>query len=438
MPLLLGFDFGTSYLKAGLFDPAGELRGLGRVGVPVEGTTAGTRELMTETFWRLARAALDEALRQAGASPTDIVGVSYASQANTFLLLDAAGAELTPLIVWSDRRAEVAPGDAAFAASEVFQRAVGFRDLAPESAVTKCRWWQRERREEWARARGFMTLSDYFTWALTGEMAGDASTAALLGLYHLGERRWWPEALRHFGLAELQLATPRAPGTACGATSGAARARLGLPAGIPFAVGALDHHAAAIGAGVGTLADASLSTGTVLAALCLVPEVAPIRGCLHGPHFDGAQYYRLAFDPRGAGELEKFQREHAPARTLDQLIQAALDGVSPAVAPTDPETRQRRQVRAILDRIAGAQRELLHAILPSGKALRAVAVTGGGARNAAWLEHTARTVGVSVIASTAAERGCLGAAIFAAGAAKIHPSPAAAARAMVRGRENRV
>ncbi len=432
MPLLLGFDFGTSYFKAGLFDPAGALCGLGRMAVPVEGAPAATRELPTETFWRLAREALDEALRQAGARTADIAGVSYASQANTFLLLDDAGAELTPLIVWSDRRAEVAPGDAAFSSTDVFQRAVGFRDLAPESAVTKCRWWQRERRAEWGRARRLMTLSDYFTWAITGETAGDASTAALLGLYHLGERRWWPAALQHFGFAELQLVTPRAPGMACGATSDAARARLGLPAGIPVAVGALDHHAAAIGAGVGTLADASLSTGTVLAALCLVPEVEPIRGCFHGPHSDGAQYYRLAFDPRGAGELEKFQREHAPARSLDQLIDAALRDASRAIAPSEAEALERRHVRAILDHITAAQRALLHAILPAGKALRAVAVTGGGARNAAWLEHTARALGVPVIASTAAERACLGAAVFAAGAAKILPSLTAAGRAMVR------
>ena len=46
---------------------------------------------------------------------------------------------------------------------------------------------------------------------------------------------------------------------------------LNLPAGIPFAVGALDHHAAALGSGMGDLADASLSIGTVLAALVPIP-----------------------------------------------------------------------------------------------------------------------------------------------------------------------
>ena len=431
MPLLLGFDFGTSYFKVGLFDPTGALRGLGRVAVAAGGAPAGRRELPTATFWRLAREALDEALRQAGAERADIAGVSYSSQANTFLLLDESGAEVTPLILWNDRRAEVTPGDAAFSSTDAFHRAVGFRDLAPESAVTKCRWWQAERPAEWRRARRFMTLSDYFTWVITGEAAGDASTAALLGFYHLGERRWWPAALQHFGLAGLQLAAPHAPGSACGATAAGAMARLGLPAGIPFAVGALDHHAAAIGAGVDTRADASLSTGTVLAALCLVAEVAPIRGAFHGPHVDGARYYRLAFDPRGAVELEEFQRQHAPGRTVEELIRAALTDAAATATPGATDAQERRPVRALLERIAVAQGDLLHAILPAGAGVRAVAATGGGARSAAWLHHTAGVLGVPVIAPASVERACLGAAIFAAAAAKIHPNLAAAARAMV-------
>jgi sugar (pentulose or hexulose) kinase len=431
MPLLLGFDFGTSYFKVGLFDSAGRLHGLGRVAVNVEVAPGGRRELATATFWQLVRQALDEALRQASARPVDVAGVSYASQANTFLLLDDAGAELTPLILWNDRRAEVLPPDAAFSSTDAFQRAVGFRDVAPESAVTKCRWWQRERRAEWRRARRFMTLSDYFTWTMTGLAAGDASTAALLGMYHLGERRWWSAALEHFEVAGLQLATPLTPGSACGTTTAEAMVRLGLPPQIPFAVGALDHHAAAIGAGVGTFADASLSTGTVLAALSFVAEVEPVRGCFHGSHVDGTRYYRLAFDPRGAGELEEFQRQHAPSRTLEQLVHAALGDDPPTIAPGARDASERREVRTILNRIAAAQRELLHAILPAGQTLRAVAASGGGARNAAWLDHTARLLGVEIIPPTSAERACLGAAIFAAAAAKIHPSVAAAMDAMI-------
>lgn len=101
---------------------------------------------------------------------------------------------------------------------------------------------------------------------------------------------------------------------------------------------------------MGTYADASLSTGTVLGAVCLVAAVEPIPGGFHGPHFEGVRYYRLAFYPRGAGELEAFQRVHAPDRGLDELISAALNDVSKGSAPTEAEAVERRTVRGIVER----------------------------------------------------------------------------------------
>ena len=105
MDLALGIDLGTSYFKLGLFDRQGRMLGLGRV--PVETTGAARRcELPVERFWSALRAGLGQALSMAGAERSAVRAVSYSSQANTFLLLDSAGEPLTPLVVWSDLRAE--------------------------------------------------------------------------------------------------------------------------------------------------------------------------------------------------------------------------------------------------------------------------------------------------------------------------------------------
>jgi hypothetical protein len=45
MALLLGIDLGTSYIKAGLFDRAGRLHGLGRVAVGMKEPAPGRKEL---------------------------------------------------------------------------------------------------------------------------------------------------------------------------------------------------------------------------------------------------------------------------------------------------------------------------------------------------------------------------------------------------------
>src|SRR3954468_21602272 len=106
MSLLLGIDLGTSYFKIGLFDEVGALKGLGRVAVNKINPAPGRCELAVEEFWSALRRGLDEALAQANATSRDIAGLSYSSQASTFLLLDGHDAPLTSFIVWLDRRGE--------------------------------------------------------------------------------------------------------------------------------------------------------------------------------------------------------------------------------------------------------------------------------------------------------------------------------------------
>src|ERR1035437_4156603 len=434
MALLLGLDFGTSYFKVGLFDPAGALRGLGRVAVVKRSPEPGWSELPVEEFWRLLRTALANALAQSDASVSDIVGLSYASQANTFVLLDRNGEPLTPLVIWNDRRAHpLEPAVGRFGDSERCARVTGFAGLTPECAPAKWLWFQRHQPDVWGRATRVMTLSDYFTYSLTGQPAGDGSTAAFTGLHSIAGGEWWPEALGFFSVPRTMLSHPLPPGAPCGRTVPRALAQLGLPPGVCFAVGGLDHHMAAIGSGIGRLADASISTGTVLAALRLVDTVEPAAGCCHGPHVDG-RFYRLAFDPAGANQLEDYQRQSAPHLSIAQLVDfAALvpPGMSPE--PVDREDASRRHgaiVRGLMERISATHRALLQR-LQGKRAVRRVIVTGGGARSSTWLQISADMLNATVIAPKCHERACLGAAAFAAVAAGIFDSVPEALLAMV-------
>ena len=427
MPLLLGLDLGTSYFKVGLFSPEGVLRGLGRVRVVTDTPASGQVELPVERFVFLLRSGLDEALRAAGARASDIAGVSYSSQATTFLLLDASNLPLTPLVLWTDTRgAPMEPEVAAFGTSPEFHRRVGHVGFVAESAVPKLRWFRRERPAIWARVARVMTISDYLTFLLTGERAGDASTAAFLGLQDLRARAWWPEAFASLGFDPAGFSRLLSPGRACGRTCTTANALLGLPAGVPFAVGAIDHHAAAIGAGLGALAEVSISTGTVLAALALVDTVEPRPGCYHGPHTDGRRFYRLAFDADGAGKLENYQRRVAPRKTLEELLAAA----EKARLEGNPDPVE-SGVLEILESVARAHAGLVAQVTGGRRAAR-VAATGGGARSDLWLRLKAEALAATVVRPAGAEPACLGAAILAAAAAGIHPSIEAAAAAMVR------
>lgn len=436
MPLLLGVDLGTSYFKVGVFDETGEARGLSRIAVERSESAPGRAELPVEVFWETLRRGVAAALAEAQARRSDIAGLSYSSQANTFVLVDAADRPLTPLILWTDRRAEDLDGAGRdFADSAEFARTVGFRGMSPLWAVAKWHWFQRRQPEIWTRCARAMTLSDYFTRSLTGEAVGDSGTAAFLGLLDLGRGEWWPQALHAFGIDAALLSQPLRPGSPAGCLSGPGSSRLGLRPGIAYAVGGLDHQVAALGSGLGTLADASISTGTVLAAMRRVTHPEAVPGCYHGPDFHPGEFYRLAFNADGAGKLDRLVREHAPHAEIGELISRALGsapGATSAAAESVPPAVL-RDLRDLLVAIADSQRELLERIGRSAP-LRRIVATGGGARSEAWLQLKADRFGVPIVTPASSERACLGAAMVAAVAAGVWRNLAEASAAMIRPR----
>ena len=436
MALLLGIDFGTSYFKVGLFDAQGAQKGLGRVAVHKASPHPGWSQLPVADFWRILGEGLTAALAEAQATASDIVGVSYSSQANTLLLLDRHDQPLTPLVVWTDVRPQpLEPAIEAFGLSPAFQQATGFKGLAPGFSSVKYRWFQQHEPALWAQVARVMTLSDYFTFMLTGATVGDASTAAFTGLYSNLQNGWWPEALKFFGVPRAFLSQPLRPGTVVGRTTPRAQEFLGLPAGVPFAVGAIDHHMAAIGSGIARLAEASISTGTVLAALILVDAVKPVMNCYHGPHVD-QRFYRLAFDPAGATQLEDYQRQFAPHLDIAQLVALAgtvpPEGAAAAKTSDHPDWKHAVVIRTMMERISATQRDLLHQV-QAASTIRRVIATGGGARSTSWLQINADLLNVTMIAPRCHERACLGAAAFAAVAAEIYRTIPEALDAMVQG-----
>jgi len=427
-PLVLGIDFGTTYFKAGLFKPDGTLVGLGRAAVAPTQGAQGQCELGVPAFWQCVRQAVQQAIAHAQADIGSIAGLSYSSQANSFLLLDSSDRPLTDLLLWPDSRASAEP-IAKFGAAPEFVRHTGFSGLGSQFSPAKWRWFQTEQPKLWSRCAKVALLPDYFTYVLTGRFACDAATAAFTGALDLSSRTWWPAALEHYGVARAQLADVLPAGTIVGSTNSAAAELLGLPAGIPVAVGTLDHHAAGLGSGIGRWAEASISTGTVLAAMLITRDFTPHDGCFHGPHVADGTFFRLVFNPDGAGQLERYRIAHAPHLPIEQLLAEAGGTLTDRSSTAHGEA-----VRAILERICHTHRALLE-LLASHTRVDCVAATGGGSRSPLWLQIQANILGVPVVAPTSEERACLGAALFAAQAAGWHGTVQSAAEAMVsRGR----
>jgi xylulokinase len=435
MEFVLAIDLGTSYFKLGLFDRDGRLCGLGRVSVCKDRGDGRGCEVPLARFWSLLRQGFVLACEQAKASPRDIVAMAYSSQANSFLLMDDRGEPLTPIILWPDSRVdEIDPAVERLWHRDDFLKTTGIGiGVSRFFCVAKLCWFQQNRPDIWRRAARIMTISDYLVFALTNRFAGDMGTASMLGLLDLPNGRWWDDALQLVGLSHGQLATPLKPGSVAGEVGRKGARRLGLRAGIPLAVGGLDHHIAAIGAGVGQIVDLSESTGTVLACLRLSKEYHPKVDCCVGAATEGNSY-QLAFSSNGAEVLQWYQERYAPKTSIGGLVHLAesvpagcdglfakpmanlyegLDGFENISASHG----KGHYVRAIMESTAETLRELVRALCGDTQPWRIVA-TGGGAQSELWIRMKADLLGVEFVTVNCHETACFGAAMLAAVAAR--------------------
>jgi len=105
MANFLTFDLGTTLWKIALFDDAGRLLAVRRTTPKVLHAKPTWWELSPRTLWDPLLEA-SRALREEIGGFDDVAAVSFATQANSFTLLDEHDSALAPIILWPDRRAE--------------------------------------------------------------------------------------------------------------------------------------------------------------------------------------------------------------------------------------------------------------------------------------------------------------------------------------------
>ena len=425
---VLGIDLGTSNLKVAVVDELGRTVALARtpVGYTSGFTSKGEITCVVDVsyFFRIIKGSIKDALTRAG-NPA-VEAVSYSSQANTFLLVDPEGTALTPLVSWQDQRAGGATNLVeGISTRPEFTATTGLGVFSTGMAAAKLAWIQRHEPSLWSRVGKVLSISDFFCHELTDRYSGDSGTASLTGLWDIRHEQWWAEALTHFKLYEDMLPRLSRPGQVIGRISSDGAAEFGLPEGIPVAAGSLDHFMAAVGSGVGSVADASESTGTVVACVRPTDRFDPAGGKAVGPGTVRGTYFELAFadgggsllrdyrDRSGTGltfaELDSLAERAAPA---GELLISYLNGAT--VAGADGE--HGAHARAIMEAVAVRLARLIDRVYPGGRPQR-VSSTGGGGASTVWAQIKADVLNCDIVLTRNDEPACQGAAFFAAAAA---------------------
>jgi xylulokinase len=429
---ILVVDMGTTLLKFTLFDRDGRMCQACRVPSPAVADEAGRMEMSTDAFDAAVAQGIGELRDCDERHLADVAALSFATQTNSFVLSDAAGRPLTPLILWPDRRAaEIESEVCRRCAMPGFSATTGLPLVSLQFMVARLLWLQHQSPDVWSRTAGLSLISDSFTRLLTGKHVTEAGAAGLTGLVDIHRCRWWPEMLARFAVEQRWLPEIARAGTDLGPITKEASQRFGLPETCRFVVGCLDQYAGAIGAGNIAPGMLSETTGTALASVrCADRFVAePRPGVFQGPAFREGLYWQMTFGDVSAAYLQWY-RDRLPDRpqfeqltTLAESIAPGADGLrlktdralAEAATIFEGATAQHtrgNEVRCILEGVAVALREQI-GTLSRDAMPREVRCAGGGARSDLWLQIKADILGTPTVATTCPEPTSLGAAMLA-------------------------
>lgn len=344
--LILALDSGTSVVKAVAFDAdGGTFATVARPNRFAVGRDGAVEQDMARS-WDDARAVLRElAERCAG---REIAALAVTGQGDGTWLVDEAGDPAAPAWLWLDARAagiveHLRENGAAQAAFAFTGTGIAACQQAPQLL-----WLRRHRPELLARAATALHCKDWLYLKLTGVRATDPSEACFtFGSWRT--RTYREEVLEALGMPELaRLLPPIVDGTRQShPLSPAAAAAIGLPAGLPVVLGAVDMGCVALGAGLfgaGEHAGVSIlgSTGVHMRLLSDPDLVAP------SPSLTG---YCMVFPVDG----HTMQAQTNMAATLNIDWAAGLVAQAAALAGSAANGAHLDVIRALDAAVAGAR-----------------------------------------------------------------------------------
>jgi xylulokinase len=398
-------------VKALLMAADGTELGSGTAGYRVNTPQPGHAETDPADWWRATKAAVRQALT--GHAPTSHPGAAWAPEAiavvgqmHGLVLTDEHGAPLRPAILWPDRRAT--------REAEDFVPDTAGNPPAAGMAGPILEWLRTHEPATIKQSTWTLPPKDWLRMQLTGIAATDPTDAS-------------------GSLLHEQDLPPVLPSRAIAGRLREDPAReLGLPPGIPVAVGAADTAAALLAAGLHEPGEALLVLGTggqwIYPVSATAPPDATGRTNLFRAVGDG--FYRLA-GVQNVGLALSWVRETLGATWPELYATAAASSQSaplfrPYLVPerysntgaaawtglTLSHTRQ-DLMRAALTGVAELLNENLGNLRATGAQPQQVVTAGGGSRDPAWRAMLSAAFGLPLREAPATSLTVRGAAMIA-------------------------
>ncbi len=270
---LLGFDVGSSSVKASLVDTE-----TGQVAAdahypekeaPIIAVKAGWAEQDPQMWWENAKLSLKRIMKETGAKGEDIMAIGISYQMHGLVCVDKNQQVLRPSIIWCDSRA-VPYGDNAFHDLGSTKCLSHLLNSPGNFTASKLAWVKDNEPELFEKIDKIMLPGDYLSMKLSGEINTTISGLSEGMMWDFKEKKPAKFLLDYYGISEDQLAeivpTFSVQSTVCKE----AALELGLKEGTPISYRAGDQPNNALSLNVfnpGEIASTAGTSGVVYGVL---------------------------------------------------------------------------------------------------------------------------------------------------------------------------
>jgi xylulokinase len=417
--VVIGIDVGLSSLKVAAFDREGRLVGHGQTGYCTERPAPDRVEQEPEQWIDGAGQLIRAMIADGAFAPEQVAGVATSGRGSGAVFVDAEGRVLAPH--WLDGRN--APQHRRLV--ERFGSECDNRALASKTLHLK-----EEQPELFARMRHPLFVKDFLLYRMTGLVATDPSSGP-----RVPDATWPRDVWEWIGVPLERVPVVRPHTEIAGELRPDAAGRLGLRPGTAVGIGGHDGACANAGAGAISPGQVCLTMGTNGVARSIAEEPGPAgtwRG-ISSYHFLPGRWCRggdasyaghtgtwLAAIVRGDhAELEAAAAAVRPGGVIflpflhGQIAPDRRPDARAAFIGMDETTGRAELYRATLEGVAYLYRSIAERLAELGLGGGEWRVSGGGARNALWMEIMAALLERPLLI-VEPEEGPRGAAMFTA------------------------
>ncbi len=466
--VVLGIDAGTEAIKAGIFDNAGNLIASGSRNYKTYFPKPGWAEQDPDEWWAGLVGAVRDCLKAAPVPPEAMQGICADATTCTVIPLDAKGDPLRRALLWMDVRATEQAARIFETGHEALRYSLA--GVTAEWMPPKLLWLKENEPDTYQSAAYFIEFTDWIAYKLTGHIALNLDTITQRWYYHLPSGGWPTDFYETIGLGGVEAKFPDdilRIGEIVGSLSPAAAQELGLPAGIPIAMGGGDAFIGLLGMDVVEPGDLGVVMGSsnVLSGLsaeevhfpgifgsfpdAVIPGLNLIEGgqvstgsilswfkrnfagdAVEQARAQGLSVYQLLdaeadqipVGSDGLIVLDYFQGNRTPH--TDSLARGVVLGLS-------LQSSRAHVFRAVMEGVAYGMKDILDTFAHHQCEVSRVIACGGATHSQLFMQIYADVIGKPIYTTRVAEASLLGAGVAAAVGAGWYPTLEEAAHNMV-------